>query len=484
MSIYDETGNALTATYDKDGEPLSIAYDKDGNVIFSGDEPGHDDYDEYDNEYQHTILEARDEWKAQYRANENVVPLLIDTDQHRYYRYAKDLFSYLGLAINWAEVSAHLNLGDTCGSKYNTDDLNKMVSYLSPIPATKKINVAGNHDVATSPPEGSSSPYGTLDDAGFTYLQETYFNNSNYDGNGLGFRYGNRGNEYVIDEAHKIKYCVFTTWYYDNPTAYSRPLTKADAVEAWINMLSSIDDYDIIILMHIQPYYYKQWYAPDVDGRGFRAYGNLGVDHISKVTPLTQLNDFLADRKAKRAGTIVDEDGVVHDYDFSSCTSELLCAFAGHQHGDLYQYSSDGTVPVVVLDGMGFDNHPFYLINVDRDAEQVDVWKVDDSPFYYKYLVPFTKVQYPPYTGVVLDITEATIHVGETFTITATVPLEEDDENAPTWITSWGVRVGATVSNAVARCSNGVVTGVAPGTCRVIASVVGYSAECIVTVVE
>lgn len=480
MSVYDKSGAILSAVYDKSGVALQNAYDKGGVEIFSGETP---DYDEYSSEYQHTILRARDEWKTQYRGNENVVPLIVDTDQHRYYHYAKSTFSYLGLAIKWSEISAHVNLGDTCGSRYGTGDLNDMISCLSPIPATKQINVAGNHDVATSPPEGSSASYGVLDDTGFTYLQETYFNNSNYNGGNYNHRYGNRGNEYIIDEEHKIKYCVFTTWYFATPTIFSAPLMNGDAIEAWIDMLSSIDDYDIIILMHIQPYYYQQWYAPDVDGLGFRAYGRFLADRNNRVEPYTQLNDFLADRKAKRAGTIVDSSGVSHSYDFTGCTSDLLCAMAGHEHLDLYQYSSDSNVPVILFDAMGYDYHPIFMVNVDRDNEKIDVWKVDESPTFYKFSIPFDEVKYP-YTGISLDKTEMTISVGESATLTPTISLAQEDESAPTWIPAWTVRVGSTISNSVARCSNGVVTGVAAGTCRVIASVVGYSAECIVTVVD
>lgn len=388
MSIYDKSGTPLSAVYDKNGTSLQTAYDKDGVVIFTaGPEP---DYDEWSTEYQHTILQARDEWKAKYRADNTVVPLLFDTDQHGYYRYATDLFTYLGLAIKWNEVSAHVNLGDTCGGTYTTRQFNEMVSCLTPIPSTKQINVWGNHDIYLTTSEGDGSQYGyhAIDNNTFTSLLGTYFDNSAF---GTDVKYGNRQNEYIIDEANKIKYCVFSTWYFNEyGDVYYDPQMSSEAIESWITMLSSVDNYDIILLMHIQPYYYNSWYYPPVDGSEGEVLSVI-PDQNNKVTPRTQLNQMFADRKAKTSGSIVDYNGVSHSYDFSACTSDILCCFAGHRHQDLYQWDANGTVPVIVLDAMGYDNHPFYMVNVDRTGQKVDVWKVDDSPTFYKYSVPFTK---------------------------------------------------------------------------------------------
>lgn len=387
MSVYNKDGTSISSVYDKAGASLSVAYDVNGTQVFGG---GGSDYDEWETEYQHTILQARDAWKVGYRADNTVVPLLFDTDQHGYYRYAVDLFSYLGLAINWNEISAHVNLGDTCGGTYTTRQFNEMVTCLTPIPASKKINVWGNHDIYVYTEEGDGSSYAmhAIDNDTFTYLQNTYFNNSAF---GTNMRYGNRQNEYIIDDANKIKYVVISTWYYDQyGDVYYNPQMSYEAVESWITMLSAVDNYDIILLMHIQPYYHSEYYIPAVDGNeaGIKS---GAPDQNNKVTPRTQLNQFFADRKAKTSGTIVDFDGVTHSYDFSNCTSDILCAFAGHYHGDLYQWDANGTVPIIILDAMGYDNHPFYMVNVDRTNQLVDLWKVDDSPTFYHFQVPFAK---------------------------------------------------------------------------------------------
>ena len=388
MSVYNLSGNELSSLYDT-SIGLEYAYDILGNQVFNSS--GTDDYSEWTTDYQHTILQARDEWKTKYRADNTVVPIMFHTDQHRRLKYSKSLFTYLGLAIKWSEVSAIANLGDTCGATYNTTDLNTMIDCLSPIPVNKKIGVWGNHDCQLKCDDGSGYAYVALNDEQFTTLKNTYFDNSGY-GDGTYHVYDNRNNEYVIDKAHGIKYCVFASWYFgEGGQPYHTPRLTSAVAEAWISMLSSVDNYDIIVLSHIQPYYYSEWYHPAVDGES--ASIDEGTrDHISKYQPYTKVSQLIADRKAKRSGTLVDFDGISHSYDFSNCTSDVLCWFSGHAHRDNYQWDIDGTVPVIIFDALGYDNHPFYMVNVDRTNQLVDVWKVDDSPTYYNYQVPFNEV--------------------------------------------------------------------------------------------
>lgn len=390
MSVYNKSGTELEALYGISGDSLESAYDIAENEVFSaGGSSG--DYDEWSTDYQHTILQARDQWAEAYREDATIIPFVVSTDQHRYLKYSKSIYDYLVLALKWSEVSCSMNLGDTCGAIYNTTDLNYMLSCFGNIPKNKQINVAGNHDQQTSKDEGSSYAYKAIDNDTFTVLQNTYFNNSQYDDGTTNVRYGNRGNEYVIDKAHGIKWCIFTTWYYnDNGQVYYDPQLSGEAADAWISMLSANDGYDIIVLSHITPYYHTQWNIPAVDGNEASVKeGARGTIH--KINPRDQINVMLADRKAKRSGSIVDYDGNIHTYDFSGCTSDILCIFAGHSHADGYQYSADGNVPCVVFDAMGYDAHPIYLVNVDRTNEKVDVWKIGDDSTIYTYSVPFTE---------------------------------------------------------------------------------------------
>lgn len=381
MSVYNVSGTQLSSIYKVDSTPLTTGYDVNGNVVYtSGSSP---DYDHYDTEYQHKILQARDLWKTEYRADDNVVPLVLSTDQHSYLNttYGKPLYDYLSLALKWTEVSASLNLGDCCAGTYKTTELSNMLTALASISATKKINMMGNHDVWAA----NST---TIDDATFTTAQNTYFDNSSYNGNS---RYGNRGNEIMIDTEHKIKYICVACWYFPDDVYYHYTYPEG-AMDWLLQQLSTVDDYDIIVLSHIQPLATSRtWYVPAVDGNP--ASSSFTTKNFSSVAPYGATGMFeglLHARKNKSSGTITDSDGVSHSYNFSSCTSDILCWLAGHEHADAYAYDG-GDVPVILFDAYRYDYHPFFLINVDRTQERLNVWKIDDSPTYYNYQIPFTE---------------------------------------------------------------------------------------------
>ena len=388
MSIYSVSGAELSALYDVRGTSLTQAYDVSGNELISGD------YDRWDTEYQHTILQARDAWAAEYRADDTIIPVIIHTDQHRYLNAAhKPTFDYLARAVKWDEVSAIIGLGDVCGAVYNTTDLNNMLTCLSSLPRAKRIDVAGNHDAQLDKAEGSSYAYAPMTNELFHTLQDTYFNNSQFGGNNSNVRYGYKGMETVIDPLHHIRFCIFAVWetgsapdYYGNPW-YAYRLTPA-AAEAMIAMLSAVDDLDIVVLSHIQPYHEEVIYhKPAVDGG--EAYATTEFSKPGHLGYSVSLDRLYADRKAKRAGVLVDVEGNEHPYDFSRCTSDLLCSLSGHSHTDYFLYSPDGTMPAVVFDAYRYDNRPLFFVNIDRTKQRLNVWKFDEANQIYNYQVPF-----------------------------------------------------------------------------------------------
>lgn len=391
MAVYQFNGNAIGTLYNINGVQLQQAYDIFGNSLLSG---GGDDYDTWETEYQHTILQARNAWASEYRNDPDIVPLIIHTDQHRYLNAAhKPTFTYLGKAIKWNEVTAMIGLGDVCGAVYNTTDLNAMLACLSPIPQAKQINIAGNHDVQNNK-TGDGYAYSYMTPDQFASLQETYFNNAQYGGNNSDTRYGVYGMETMIDPLHHIRFCVFSVWHTGSPPNYdggqpwySYKLTSED-VDAMISMLSIVDNNDVIVLSHIQPYAGTiTAFKPAVDGNEASEVENSS-SHLGYSIALNQL---YADRKAKRSGTIKDIDGNVHSYDFSNCTSDLLCSLSGHSHSDYWKYSPDGTVPAVVFDAYRYDNTPLFMVNVDRTRERLNIWKFDIANNVYNYQVPFNK---------------------------------------------------------------------------------------------
>lgn len=388
MSVYDKGGTALSAVYDKDGVSLQYAYDVYGVEIFSSQTPVTPDYDEWETEYQHTILTARDAWKTEYRSDNTIIPLIIHTDQHRYLNSAhKPTFDYLARAIKWSEVTAIVGLGDVCGAVYNTGDLNNMNTCLSGLPRYKRIDIAGNHDVQLPKTEGSSYAYTPMTDALFHVAQDAYFDNSGFGGNNSNVRYGYKGMESVVDPLHDIKICVFAVWVNRGDPWYHY-YCDSDSIEAIISMLSAADGKDIIVLCHIQPYYEEHIeYRPAVDGN--EASSATVYSKTASLGYAVPLDQIFADRKAKRSGTIADCDGVSHSYDFSGCTSELLCVLSGHSHKDFYAYSPDGNVPSVVFDAYRYDNCPLHLVNIDRTRERINIWKFDEANNIYNWQVPF-----------------------------------------------------------------------------------------------
>lgn len=385
MSIYNIDADLLQSAYSL-SNVIDSAYDINGVQIFGGSE----DYDEWNTEYQHAILQARDAWKTEYRADSSVIPVIVHTDQHQYLNSShKPTFDYLAQAVKWSEVSAIIGLGDVCGAAYSTTNLNNMVSCLSSLPTAKRIDVYGNHDCQQGKEEGSSYAYAPLTDELYHTLQDNYFDNSGYGGNNSLYRYGFKGMEYVIDPLHHIKFCVFGVWVTRGDPWY-KYYCDSDSIEAMISMLSSVDNNDIIILSHIPPYGRSTtWYYPAVDGNEASTETQAYSTHALGYS--VQLDQLYADRKAKRSGTIVDCDGVLHSYDFTNCTSDLLCTLNGHLHYDAFMYSPDGTVPAVGMDAYRYDDHPIYFLNIDKTLARVNVWKVDEASHIYNYQVPFTE---------------------------------------------------------------------------------------------
>lgn len=466
MSAYQLNGTATSELYNIEATLLGQAYDIEGNEILGGVTPTpSEDYNEYSNDYQYAILQARNAWATEYRADDDIVPFVLTTDQHGYLNNAhgKALYDYLALAVNWTECSASLNLGDVCAGDYSVSQLDLMQLSFSGIPNTKQINVAGNHDES-----GISD-----DDNALDTMFDTYFNNSAYSGNS---RYQHRGFETMIDTAHKIRYVCVGSWDFTDGVWYHFNISTGSL--AWlINTLSIVDDYDIVILSHIQTNVgsMNQIY-PAVDSKAHRV-ETKSASGTSSAGYNLALNQIFLARKNKTSGTIEDSSGVTHSYDFSSCTSDILCGLHGHSHVDWYNYK--GGIPSIVFDAYRYDDAPFFLGLIDRTNECVKVWKIGESGQIQTYVVPFEE-HVNPCTAITLDQHTLTIAVGESATLTPIFTTQyEDDGTYPQWVATW-----RSYTTSVASVQNGIVMGLSVGTSRVRASCGDLYDECVVTVTE
>ena len=374
MSVYDIQGNSA-ASYNIQGV-VCQAYDHSGNLLTS-------DYNIASSDYERAILTARDGWVAEAREDKTVLPVIIHTDQHGKLVPNNPLFEYLSKAIPWSDVSACIGLGDV--TNYYVPAFQNMVGCLSGIPKNKQINIWGNHDTWYGEVNNN-----ILTEEHLTVLN-TYYDNSGYNGY---HKYSDYGIAYMIDENRKIKYVTFGGWEYDhNLGGYSHYNIGSDSMEYIVQMLSAQDGYDIVLLTHVQPFTgqsVSDWIHPPVeDGENQGGSGGMSVN-VSTVVSVTEtsLDQMLLDRKNKASGIVKDSYGNSHSYDFSTCNSDLLCCFAGHEHCDKYMWQNDN-VPVYLFDAYAYDNHPIYFVNVDRTNRRMNIWKIDDSPMVYNYQIPF-----------------------------------------------------------------------------------------------
>jgi hypothetical protein len=329
-------------------------------------------------------LSARDAWIAEARADTSIVPLVVHADQHGRLTANNALFAYLKKAVPWNDVSACIGLGDTC--EYSVTAFQNMESCLSGIPKTKQINIWGNHDTWT-PNWYQNIEVPTAEERA---ILNRYFDNSGYNGN---YKYNEYGIEYMIDAERKIKYIVLGGWEYDlSLGGHSRYVIGTETMDDIIQMLSVRDEYDIVVLSHIQPFSTQtvtSWlYPPVEDGEVQGGGGGISVP-VGSIA-WEKVGQVLIDRQNRTSGTVRDAYGVSHSYDFTDCTSDILCSFAGHEHCDKYMWQNDN-IPVYLFDAYAYDNHPIYFVNINRACGWMNIWKIDDVPTVYNYKIPLDK---------------------------------------------------------------------------------------------
>lgn len=382
MAVYKVDGTPITTAYDLYGTSLQGAYDINGTTI-----PLDGDYDQWTTEYEHAILQARDEWKTQYRSDHDVIPLVLHTDQHGSFLTTNTgvvgLFTYLGNAIKWREVSAMIGLGDVDLATANYPQMNTILN--SACDRTKQINMWGNHDLWQN--------YTTVDGQYVVDFDTTYPNFSNETYGDVSYAYSHKGNEYHIDEAHNIKYVCIAGWEIDaNLGGYSHYVISSQSMEDVIDMLEVEDDYDIVLLTHCRPWGVSKYYAMSAGGtqgddtlyesphEASSAVGNLGAN----------LDAVFTARNNHTSGTVKDQYGVTHSYDFTNCRGKIICGLFGHHHQDTYGWSSSDVLQVS-YDAYAYNHKPFYLVNIDRTANTITQWKICNNAYWGKYTVPLNE---------------------------------------------------------------------------------------------
>jgi len=285
---------------------------------------------------------------ARFNASNDAIPLFIQTDGHGN-RNDGNVGCY-----NFSEATMgfirNIQLGDY--ASYYNDGASAANHVASKAGLENYIPVLGNHEfLNNNSAEAELADLSTLlasfvaEDA--TLGSDTY------------------GYNKVVDADHNVKYLIGQPYIPDeNDSSGFHSEYQSDQWEWFIDEMEANDGYDIVVLNH-EPY--SATYT-------WRSSGN--TSEYSK--PRQNLTPLLTARKAKTSGTVNDYAGNTHSYDFTSCTSELLCVFHGHTHTEGYAEKTQNGYPVYI--GTLFDrsgNCAYGLI--DRDNGKLFIYKFNKS---------------------------------------------------------------------------------------------------------
>lgn len=303
--------------------------------------------------YAGVIEEAKNAWMTEYGGSIDKIPLIIHTDQHDDMGddASKTMWETIDNMVSWYDVSKVLNLGDTTNSYDNFDDptlgdanLEAYLEATKAIPMSKRIEIFGNHDCMK------------IINASLTYIP-TYPSYLNpYFKNVMARRTSNNGYHVTYDPYFNVKYIVISTYDYVDDTHYA--ITSPGQYDWVIEEMAKDDGYDIIVLSHVG----LPWYN-------------------------SPMNNLIKARYAKTSGSITDSMGNTHTYDFSGCSTNLLVCLNGHEHTDGYNYTN--TVLAQSFKNYYDSTRPIFFVIVDRENNQLKVWKVMRTPAYEVYTRPF-----------------------------------------------------------------------------------------------
>lgn len=323
MAFYDISGNLMEAVYNFCGEPM---------VFKPTSEKTNLDYSIASTAFIGYGEQQLPKLKAKYYATDyRSVPMFICTDEHRNGATG----AHRWFSNNNDICAVALQLGDVCVDYYAESALETMKN--NAMPVTNYIGIVGNHDVkqVTDVPTQEK-------------IREYFAWNNAYRLRAIDT--DDTANYVVYDDAHGIKF-ICLDWYTRigvnaNGTMPS-PFATAAVVEWFLSELNKNEGYDVIVLQHSL---FTDTYVHDDGTKQTWADAPASMERLWTV---------MKDRKNKRSGTYVDDEGVTHSYDFTQCDDDLICTLHGHAHEFLYlrednlssfAFGSWFTVSYVLLD--------------------------------------------------------------------------------------------------------------------------------------
>jgi predicted Fe-Mo cluster-binding NifX family protein len=303
--------------------------------------------------YEGVLEAAKNEWMLEYSGNINKIPLICHTDQHSSMTVdnSKAMWDTIDNMVSWYDISKVINFGDTTNSYENFDNPNlgdsSLDAYLEAtenVPFSKRIEIFGNHDCMQ------------IRSGSLTYIQQEPAYLNPYFKNVMARRTSNNGYHVTYDPYFNVKYIVISNYDYVDASHYQ--IASPAQYDFLIEEMSKNDGYDIVICSHVG----LPWYN-------------------------SAINNLITARYNKTSGTGADSMGNSHSYDFTNCENDLLVCLHGHSHSDAYAY--DMGVLSQCFKNYYDTTRPIYFVIVDRENNQLKVWKVTNTPEYTVYTRPF-----------------------------------------------------------------------------------------------
>ena len=358
MSVYNVSGNAISNAYNVSESALTYAYDVNGNEVLSGGQAPEDPFVKtlvrYDTNYIITSawLEnaetQRDACKTAYSASDDAIPFFIMTDGHG--KYNEGNKGCHNLAEQSMRYIFNIQLGDY--ASYYSDGANPSNHAASSLGLTNYISAMGNHEFANN--SSADAELADLPTLIGSYTPSTAILGSE-----------TYGFYKLISSKYNVKFLVTQPHIPDeNDSAGFIWKITGEQYEWLIDELEADDGYDIVVVQH-EPL--NGTYTNKVSGTTY----TYNIANIS-------IGEILSARKAKQSGSYTDSNNVVHPYDFTSCTTDILCSLHGHHHAEAYMTKATLGFPSYVADD--FDNVGTSVYGlIDRDNGKLKLWKFSST---------------------------------------------------------------------------------------------------------
>ncbi len=331
------------------------------------------------------IDEVRTAWMKEYGGDYRKIPLIITTDQHG--RTNSGIWNMLAKTLSLYDVSKFCNLGDTVGVEWYDEDttqpliscaqLEKWCESIKAIPFSKRLDVYGNHDTWYGNYADEGNVVGTRYPANLSHLDQ-YFRNI------YARRNNNNGWFTIRDYYFNVKYVVISGFEYAG-TATFRIGTKQ--MQFIIDEFRKDDGCDIVVISHV-PIWWQDTTNVWPTGMETSTPDNETIMRVAAIDTDALFNA----RKNKMTGTVTDSDGVEHTFDFTQCTTDMLCGLHGHVHIDGYNYVGGIENGLLNAGFDWFDGNTVHFVLVDRVNRVLNVWKLEgDALTYQNYQIPLDR---------------------------------------------------------------------------------------------